>query len=302
MTTGFDDLRSQLRAAVAVPEAARRRPRRVLGLRLPILAALAVAGLGSVATAATTLLLPSGDPVPAGEHAGPSKNAEDGGMILVRAPDPDGGPAWGLAVTRSKAGRGQIYPGTLTCVNAARTQAGRLGVVGVAGAFQNDGQFHALQSISSQSGACTASGPDGSFLLGSSPRLVAASGFSGAPDLRAEGRRISGCGLPQERLEAGQQRCSADVLRRVKYGFAGPHATNIEWGNGAARFSAQTSRQRSGGFLFVYSPTEGAGGGPWRLTTTYDDGSICREPEAAVRAAEVLKRGPRGCGLNQMQP
>src|SRR5262245_55769686 len=57
-------------------------------------------------------------------------------VLPVQAPDPDGGPPWGVRLATTTRGLG--------CLQAARLVDGRIGVLGRDGAFGNDGQFHPI--------------------------------------------------------------------------------------------------------------------------------------------------------------
>ncbi len=56
--------------------------------------------------------------------------------LLVQAPDPEGGPPWGLRLVHTTRG--------LECIQLGRVENGQLGVIGIDGAFGDDGRFHAL--------------------------------------------------------------------------------------------------------------------------------------------------------------
>ncbi len=64
-------------------------------------------------------------------------------LMSLRAPDPEGGLPWGIAIARSK-------DGNLFCSQVGRVQGGRLGVIGRDGTFNDDGRFHPLSPGANQ--------------------------------------------------------------------------------------------------------------------------------------------------------
>ncbi|MEN0013476.1 MAG: hypothetical protein AAGC46_08920, partial [Solirubrobacteraceae bacterium] len=73
--------------------------------------------------------------------------------------------------------------------------------------------------------------------LGGAPTLEPASGYAGQPDATSGGRAIAGCSNPGEHRTPHQPVCSAERLRRVKLGFAGPLARRITYGNDRLHFT-----------------------------------------------------------------
>ena len=57
-------------------------------------------------------------------------------MLPIAAPDPAGGPDWGMRVLSTTRGEG--------CLQLGRLLDGKLGALGQDGAFGNDGRFHEL--------------------------------------------------------------------------------------------------------------------------------------------------------------
>jgi hypothetical protein len=127
--TMLPTLERELREAAARQQLRRRgRPTRRVGV---IAVACAVA-LSGTAFATVNALLPIGNEAPDQAPAGtaPVGNVAPGTdtLLRVQAPDPDGGPAWGLRVYRTTNG--------LTCLQPGRVQGGVMGVVG------DDSRFH----------------------------------------------------------------------------------------------------------------------------------------------------------------
>lgn len=254
---------------------ARARTRR-RGWRLPLLVTVATLGLGGGAFAALDLL-PTGAPVP--EADGPAAPATVAGterVLDVRAPDPEGGPAWGIWSFRQRGPGGR---GRLDCEVPGRVQDDVIGVVGRDGVFGDDGRFHPLQTRSSSSTSCGSVLPDGTrFRSGDGP-TVPASGYSGAP-----GPPVGGCreDVPASTMSPQTRRRLRDVpvcdrrgQRIVKWGFAGPTAVRITYGNDRWSRTIRPERGDSGAYIFVLRPQDASGGGELVLTTVLRDGTRC---------------------------
>lgn len=300
MTDPFDELEAQLRRAVAgtasQPQpagAAQQRAGRWLR-RAPLLVLVLGATAGGVALAAATLLQ-RGDPVPA-DARDPRLPGDlplgEQPRVIATAPDPDGGLPWGLAVVHAPGERPR-----LTCRYIGRTQGGLVGVVGSDGAFGNDGRFHPLDPSSTKAMSCGGGDPStGQFILGGSADRVPASGYSGDPEARSRGRRITGCTIPGERGEPGRPTCSAERMRTVKSGFAGGDATSVTWANRKLQLRFTPPAGSAGAYLFVTRPSDTAGGGPMRLSITYAGGERCTEPTPEQwRAAGPSRVPPQSC-------
>ncbi|MGO8907018.1 MAG: hypothetical protein ACLQMH_15565 [Solirubrobacteraceae bacterium] len=113
----------------------RRRPLRM------ILTATLVALLLAAAAVAATGVLRTGSAVRPGERLTPTAGfgvpAPGGSRILgVSFADPAGGPPWGMRVVHTTR--------DLVCIQLGRLYRGSLGVLGLDGAFHDDGLFHPL--------------------------------------------------------------------------------------------------------------------------------------------------------------
>jgi hypothetical protein len=126
----------------ALRRRADRRWRSPLRSRNPrLLIALATCTVTVGTALAATGVIPLGAPVhvPRGlnPRAGSGVPAPGGSAVLpLTYADPEGGPPWGMRVVRTTRG--------LVCVQIARVQNGQLGVLGIDGAFHDDGRFHPL--------------------------------------------------------------------------------------------------------------------------------------------------------------
>jgi hypothetical protein len=295
-------------AGSAAASEERRHARRWRRRGTPLLAGLATLALAGGALAAATGLLDSGDRIPDAPDAARTPVSPTSGFTLasVRAPDPDGGPAWGVgtydATTRPiKPGESPASPGVVaqppdrgrvTCVVVGRVQTGRLGVVGRDGVFANDGRFHALSPAAQSSGSCSARGESGSFVSISGGPPIPASGYTGAP-----GTPIGGCRervnldgptvSPQTRRKLrGVPQCAAAGLRQVVAGFAGPKAKSVTLASGQYRKTLRVLAKDNGAYLFVLRPT--AGPRP-QLTIVDRTRRVCR-PFAIPAPATAAQR------------
>lgn len=244
--------------------------------RLPLLATVGTLALGGGAVAALQLL-PSGDPVPQAPETPDTQTVNGSERVFeVRAPDPEGGPPWGIGTYRAKTSRTE-----LECFISGRVQRDQIGVVGRDGVFNNDGRFHVLHTKSSAYKHCGSASSNGLLYLGGDGPPVPASGYTGAP-----GPPVGGCreNVPASTMSRQTRRrlrdipvCSRRGLRIVKYGFAGPLATKVTYGNTRWTRTLKPIRGESGAYIFVLRPRDAAGGGELTLTTTHSDGTICSE-------------------------
>lgn len=205
-----------------------------------MLAGLAVSG---AAVAAAVGVLDTGTPVPRSSGpAQPKPVASGEGLTLARvhAPDPDGGPPWGIgtydaipapAAARVPDGIAAQFHKPVACLVVGRVQNGQLGVVGRDGVFRNDGRFHQLAPAAQSSSVCGGRTKDGAFVSFSSGPPIPASGYTGAPSTSTGGCRERGnlnraTVSPQTRRKLrGVAQCSAAGLRRVVAGTSGDAAS-----------------------------------------------------------------------------
>ena len=308
------DAATRLQAQASGTRAAsdeRRHARRWRRRGTPLLAGVATLVLAGGALAAATGLLDTGDRVPDAPDPTRAPLAATTGFTLasVRAPDPDGGPAWGVGTyhatprpvnpgeTSTSAARvARPRQGAIvTCVVVGRIQAERLGVVGRDGVFANDGRFHALSPAAQSSGTCSGGSQTGALVSISSGPPIPASGYTGPA-----GTAIGGCRervnldgptvSPQTRRKLrGVPQCATTALRQVVAGFAGPHAKLVTLTVGRYRKTLRVLAKQNGAYIFVTRPS--ADQRP-QLTITDRNGRTCR-PFAAP--AGTLIRNTNSC-------
>lgn len=149
MSDAFTRLERQLREKVRdLPSAGTERqtnhpkPRlpHTHALRLVALALLLVLAVTAIALAAGGVILTGAAVRPearlnpnVGEGVPAPRAAK---LLSLRVADPAGGPPWGVRLVSTT--RGEV------CVQIGRVQDGRLGVLGVDGAFKDDGAFHPI--------------------------------------------------------------------------------------------------------------------------------------------------------------
>lgn len=173
-------------------------------------------------------------------------------MLPIAAPDPTGGPDWGMRELSTSRGEG--------CLQIGRLLDGRLGALGRDGAFGDDGRFHELP-------VTAAFDIDGCALLDGRGRLFA----NVTADERAAsawvgvGGRLGGCvppsagpyekGLritPAERARGVRPPaiCARADLRNIYYGLLGPQAKSITYALDGQRHTLDTVGA-NGAYLFV---------------------------------------------------
>jgi hypothetical protein len=264
--TLLPDLERQLREAARRTQprtltghAARRataRPRRRL-----LLVAVAVALLLASAAVAGVVALRSGAPAPRATGLGlPYHGAGrvlpgQGTRIAVTAPDPDGGPRWGVRSYRTSR--------KAACWQAARVLGGRLGVLGRDGLLGDDGLFHALTPTVDR---CAP-------LDGAGRLYIAQLGL--ALDNGVQDRltcRPATFGVDPSRRDLPV--CPDGSAREVFYGFLGPAARAVTaTAPGRRPERVALSRDGTGTYLYVLRLDDPLRGVPLTLTAHYADGT-----------------------------
>jgi hypothetical protein len=199
------------------------RRRRLWRWRPLALFAVVVVG-GATGALAAAGVLRFGSPVHAAYGGLPKAPAAGNGVVKgssvrllgVRAADPGGGLPWGMRLVITTRGLG--------CLEVAREQDGRLGVVGQDNSFSDDGLFHPLPAaLGATSPACAPLDREGQLMLNVDVGHVAASG------LTASGLDVSGGCLPPDTHEPGGVFCPRRDERNLYYGLLGPQATSLTY-------------------------------------------------------------------------
>ena len=170
--------------------------------------------------------------------------------LPIAAPDPAGGPPWGMRELATSRGSG--------CLQFGRIVEGKLGALGEDNAFGDDGRFHELPAAASLSGC---------ELLDGDHRLFAnvVSDARPASAWPGVGGHSSGCvpptagpyekGLrltPAERAHGARPAaiCPQSDLRNIYYGLLGPQARSITYVLGGHRHTLDTVGPE-GAYMFV---------------------------------------------------
>lgn len=265
-----------------------RQPRRPRVLVAVLLASL---GFAAVALAASGILAGAPYRVPGAPALNHNPGVGTGvtvsgsaRLLALRAPDPSGGPPWGMRVLRTTRG--------LACVQVGRVVNGQLGVLGQDGVAGNDHRFHALAPDLTQLSDCALPDAHQHVFINNETNSDYASGPVFTP---------SSCARPGQ----GSRRamCPARDRRMLAYGLLGPDARSITYLD-AGRKVTEATAGPDGAYLVVGpaapAGTVGLASGsgdlfPGALVVTFKDGRRCI-PRRAVSCAEVgyaVTRTPR---------
>ncbi len=173
-------------------------------------------------------------------------------MLPIAAPDPAGGPDWGMRVLSTTRGQG--------CIQIGRLLDGKLGALGQDYAFGDDGRFHELP-------VSAAFDIDGCALLDGKGRLFTNVTADERPESAwiGTGERLGGCvpatagpyekglRLTRRERELGLRPapiCPQADLRNIYYGLLGPDAQSITYVLEGERHTLPTVGV-NGAYLFV---------------------------------------------------
>jgi hypothetical protein len=172
-------------------------------------------------------------------------------ILPIAAPDPAGGPDWGMRVLSTTRGEG--------CLQLGRIVDGKLGALGQDGAFANDGRFHELPVSAFAVNSCALLDGKGRLFTNVTADERAASAWIGV------GGRLGGCVPPsagpyekglrltrQEREHGAKPApiCSQADLRNIYYGLLGPEAQSITYVLDGQRHTLPTVGA-DGAYMFV---------------------------------------------------
>lgn len=195
------------------------RSRRVLSQgRLAV--ALVALLLGSAAAAYAGGLISFGSPAPsapvfANPRVGLGGLAKgSGGLLPISAPDPDGGPAWGMRILSSTRGAG--------CLQVGRLVDGKLVALGRDGAFDDDGLAHQLPASADVERLDCA-------LLDAHGRLFESVTIKGEPASAAPGVHCRPPGVYAPSRKPAPPTCPLADERDLYFGTLGPDARGITY-------------------------------------------------------------------------
>lgn len=257
-----------------------RKPLSFVSGRILLVGLVLVLATAAVALAAAGVFAP-GSPV--GPSVPPVPTANDGTavpstikLLSLRAPDPQGGPPWGLRILQTTRGE--------TCVQVGRLDYGTIGVLGQDGAFGNDHRFHPFSANYLNPGGCAVSDAhDHAFLN------IGMSGFP-ASGLTV-GRPTLGCRLTNDRVVRGLRPCPPQDLRDISFGLLGPDAVSITHRDPSGHIVTTPTVGSDGAYLVILphrqneeegTATIGVGGGLGAgaiHTVSYRDGHTCQPSE-----------------------
>jgi len=205
-------------------------------VRVALVALALVLATAAITLAATGVIL-TGSPV--GTVRAPIATAGEGipvaggaRLLPLRAPDPAGGLPWGMRIIHTTRG--------LICVQIGRVYDGRLGQLGVDGAFHNDGRFHPLPTDALPDVLANAAGRMAGNC--SSPGDIYA-GDSVGLGLSATANPHQVGGVPADR-------------REISYGLLGVHAVSVTYREGSGTRS-QPVLPGLGAYLIVQRYSSG---------------------------------------------
>jgi hypothetical protein len=142
----------------------------------------------------------------------------DARLLPVRVADPQGGPAWGLQLVRTS--------GDNTCLQVGRVEAGKLGSLGIDGAWNNDHEFHVLGPAAAYDDTCGSTDAVGD---GYGNWAIHGDSASANPSYGAFGPQSTGCKLHEFGGPPRWPYCPPGTNRIVVFGMLGRDATSITY-------------------------------------------------------------------------
>jgi hypothetical protein len=171
-------------------------------------------------------------------------------LLPIAAPDPAGGPDWGMRELSTTRGEG--------CLQLGRLVDGKLGALGQDSAFNNDGRFHELPVAGDENGCALLDGKGRLFTNVTADERPASAwigvgGSLGGCVPATAGPYEKGLRLtPQEKARGRKPApiCRQADLRNIYYGLLGPVAQSITYVLGRQRHTLDTVGS-GGAYLFV---------------------------------------------------
>jgi len=254
MMSQIPELDRELVSAIA-RQGTRRRQMPARGLRALGVAALLLVG-GTAALAATGVISLGSRVHPGGPVLGAAAAVVGNGVVKpasvifeTRSADPDGGLPWAMEATTTTRHAG--------CLIVGRELDGQVGILGIDGAFANDGELHPIPAaLSASSGWCGPLDSSGRLILSMGLEDVPASAMGATPTLEYSLRGCAGnVGPPTTD-------CRASDERDIYYGLLGPNATSLTYtANGTSHTLKPTGAD--GAYLIILRAANArAGYGP----------------------------------------
>jgi hypothetical protein len=277
-----------------------------LAAALPAVGVLLVAS--TIALAATGVILTGSSVQPTtalNPYAGAGLPEPGQSKLLpLQVADPYGGLPWGMRVVHTTRG--------LVCVQIGRVQNGRLGELGIDGAYHDDGRFHPVGPgvLPAYAGGATEGGVTserGSCVLADGD--VTGNGEAWGSAVAAEFTGVS----ENAAFSVNRRSGSAGPLRRLRdiaYGILGPHAVSVSYREGdetrtervtpgvgayliVQRATAGASQQSQGTAPGTDTPGEGPGTSGVLTIISYEhDGKICENGYNAATGQKVQIQRP----------
>lgn len=282
--TLIPELDRELTAAITRDHAGRAPRRR--WLRASLLVAVTVTA-GSTAALAAVGVIPVGSP--ATDHAKGHRTPDRGFGVLepgtskvlaIEAEDPAGGPPWGLRISATSRGLG--------CLQTGRLVGNRIGVLGIARAFQDDGRFHpfAAASVGAFGGAGGGCAP-----LDANGRTFVSFSLVGT---NASGQGDSCLNARYTRGAPASELCPDAALRDVYGGLLGPAAESVTYTlPGGGSRTVKTVGPYGAYLIVLRYPGRGIGGStslvPLNTSITqlaFTDGTSCEITHAGSPAGK----------------
>jgi hypothetical protein len=193
-------------------------------------------------------------------------------VLPVTAADPQGGAPWGLRVFTTTRGAG--------CIQLGRVVDGQLGVLGIDGAFADDGRLHPLPVASTDELTCSALDANGMTFENVSKGNLLANGLIGPEQVPSrtapEVHEIcaAAAATPAEQSSAQGHICPQSEERAVYYGLLGPDAKSVTYLKEGKPITLPTSGPE-GAYLIVedapsgFQPDDAYGAGETGVVPVY---------------------------------
>jgi hypothetical protein len=199
-------------------------------------------------------------------------------LLAVRTADPDGGPRWGMRTTRTT--RGAV------CLTVGRVLDGRLGALGIDGAFGDDDLLHPFTAGLFDAQLCAVPDADGHAFLSQ-----AATGYPAAATGFYLVAHAGGCRASLQGLRGD---CASSRLRDLYYGLLGPDAVSISYRTPSGAVRSEPTTGPDGAYLLVLPYRHGPKGGTISGELTGMTGPIVK---FGLRGGRVCRPAPTvNCG------